>query len=862
MIYPNNFENKIGFHEVRLKLRACCLSPLGEEQVEAMEFSTDVAIINKWLAEIREFRSIEKGNEEFPLSYFFDMRQSVSRIRLEGTMMEIEELFDLKRSLETIIAIVAFLSRSNSTEGGEEKHLFPALYNLVDGISTFPLLVKRIAQIIDRFGKMRDAASPELLRIRRDLEQTERSISGVLYNILRKSQAEGLVDKDVVPTMRDGRLVIPVAPAMKRRLSGIVHDESATGKTVFIEPAEVVEANNKVRELKNEERREIVRILKEFANNVRPYVSEILDSYSLLGQIDFIRAKAQLANIFNSYEPEVSESPIIDWIHAYHPLLEQRLGKEKIVPLDIHLTDEGHLLIISGPNAGGKSVCLKTVGLLQYMLQCGLSVPIGDRSKVGVFHDIMIDIGDEQSIENDLSTYSSHLMNMKLMMRQSSERTLILIDEFGTGTEPQIGGAIAEAVLKQFWKKKVWAVITTHYQNLKHFAKVHKGVMNGAMLYDRHEMKPLFQLSTGRPGSSFAIEIARKTGLSEEVIKDASKIVGSDYIQSDKYLQDIVRDKRYWEGKRQEIHAHEKELEKRITQYEKDIALLEKSKKEILDKAKKQAEEIIRQSNKLIENVIKEIREQQADKKETKRIREQLAQYEANLLEEPLSVVKSDRNNRKGASMVKAHGLLTDDEFQKKADSIKSRKERHKQHLLEKNIKQNVTLSGTKGAVLRHCSDEEITIGSTVHIKGLTTEGRVETIKGKQAVVIFGGMRSTIAINRLERVSSSVSGKDQKELQSYHYSKLTRNTIDEHRNNFRQEIDVRGMRTDDAILRVQQFIDDAILVGGGHFRIIHGKGNGILRIMIRKYLQTIPNVLSFRDEHIQFGGTGITVVEI
>ncbi len=862
MIYPNNFEQKTGFNEVRAMLRTHCLSPLGKELIDAMAFTTDAAAINTRMAEIREFRRIQEGQEDFPLDHFFDVRESVARLRLEGTMLEVEELFDLKRSLETIIAIVTFLSRGEEKENGEIRHIFPTLYNIVDGVATFPLLVNRIAQMIDKFGKMRDNASPELLRIRRELAQTEGSISRTLYRILRTAQTEGLVEKDVTPTIRDGRLVIPVAPTLKRRISGIVHDESATGKTVFIEPTEVVEANNKVRELESEERREVIRILKDFATKVRPNVREILDSYQLLAQIDFIRAKALLANTFEAFEPEISSQPTIDWIHAYHPLLKQRLGREKVVPLDIRLKQDSHLLIISGPNAGGKSVCLKTVGLVQYMLQCGLSVPIGDRSIAGVFHDIMIDIGDEQSIENDLSTYSSHLMNMKVMMRQASERTLILIDEFGTGTEPQIGGAIAEAVLKQFWMKKTWAVITTHYQNLKHFAEEHIGVTNGAMLYDRHEMKPLFQLAIGRPGSSFAIEIARKTGISEEVIQDASEIVGSDYIQSDKYLQDIVRDKRYWESKRQTVHAHEKELEKRIAQYERDIAQLEKSRKEILSRAKLQAEEMIRESNKRIEQTIREIREQQADREATKRIRQQLAQYEASLLEEAATKATKAPKGTRTATQIKDHGLLTDDEFQKKIDKIKSRKERHEQHLKEKSAKQQAAAEALQQATLQQQMAGIITIGSAVRIKGLSSVGNVETIEGKQATVIFGGMRSKIAINRLECISPSAQEQEQKQFQSYNYSRQTRQTIDEHRNNFRQEIDVRGMRTEEAILRVQQFVDDAILVGVGQVRILHGKGNGILRTMIRQYLQTIPNVRSFRDEHIQFGGTGITVVEI
>ncbi|QUI94512.1 endonuclease MutS2 [Prevotella denticola] len=903
MIYPKNFEQKIGFTEIRTLLRERCLSPLGKERVDEMSFSTDAGQINTWMKEIREFRRIQEGQDDFPLDNFFDVRESVSRIRLEGTHMEVEELFDLKRSLETIIAIVSFLSRGEETEQGEIRHYTPALYALADGIATFPILVQRISQIIDKFGKMRDNASPDLLQIRRELSRTEGSISRTLYSILHSAQAEGLVEKDVAPTLRDGRLVIPVAPGMKRRISGIVHDESATGRTVYIEPSEVVEANNRIRELENEERREIIRILTEFAKKMRPNVPEILDSYSLMAAVDFIRAKAELARLFRSFEPEVSDKPHIDWIRAVHPLLQLSLERKSrkdanrlsstdnnshadkdsddeislqednilseeeyktgnvppsVVPLDIQLTKDKHLLIISGPNAGGKSVCLKTVGLLQYMLQCGLSIPVGDRSTTGVFTDIMIDIGDEQSIENDLSTYSSHLMNMKIMMRHATEHTLILIDEFGTGTEPQIGGAIAEAVLRQFWKKHVWAVITTHYQNLKHFAENHPGTANGAMLYDRHEMRPLFQLAIGRPGSSFAIEIARKTGIPEEVIHDAADIVGSDYIQSDKYLQDIVRDKRYWESKRQTIHSHEKELEKRIVQYEKDIATLEQSRKDILRRAKEQAEEIIKESNRRIENTIREIREKQAEKEETKRIRQELAAYEEGLL----SSSQPDKPGKNNKKKMKDSGLLSDEDFQKKVDKIKSRKERHEQHLKERAGKQQAAAEALKNAVRKQQTDGVVNVGDAVRIKGLTTIGKVEAIDGKQATVIFGDMRTKMAVSRLEHVDAASLQTEQQQFQAYNYSRETRETIDKHRNQFHQELDVRGMRADEALNQVQYFIDDAILVGAGQVRILHGKGNGILRQLIRQYLASIPNVKSYRDEHVQFGGAGITVVEL
>ena len=583
MIYPQNFEQKIGFDSIRHLLKEKCLSTLGQERVDEMNFSESFKDINEWLEQVMEFIRIIQEEDSFPDQYFFDVRPSLKRIRVEGMYLDEQELFDLRRSLETIRDIIHFLTLTPNDEE-QENSPYPALQKLAGDIIVFPQLITRINNILDKFGKIKDNASSELLRIRRELASTAGSISRSLNAILRNAQAEGYVDKDVTPTMRDGRLVIPVAPGLKRKIKGIVHDESSTGKTVFIEPAEVVEANNRIRELEGEERREIIRILTDFSIIIRPQVPAILQSYEFLAEIDFIRAKAHFSIQTNATKPSLEDKQILDWTMAIHPLLQLSLAKhnKKVVPLDIELTKNQRILIISGPNAGGKSVCLKTVGLLQYMLQCGMPIPIHERSHAGLFGSIFIDIGDEQSIEDDLSTYSSHLTNMKTMMKSCNERSLILIDEFGGGTEPQIGGAIAEAVLKRFNEKGTFGVITTHYQNLKHFAEDHEGVVNGAMLYDRHLMQALFQLQIGNPGSSFAVEIARKIGLPEEVIADASEIVGSEYINADKYLQDIVRDKRYWETKRQNIRKREKQMEETIAKYEEELQELEKSRKEIL----------------------------------------------------------------------------------------------------------------------------------------------------------------------------------------------------------------------------------------------------------------------------------------
>ena len=868
VIYPNNFEQKIGFCDIRSMLKNYCLSTLGKEKVDEITFSTDADVVNRWLNEVREFRRLQEEKDNFPMQYFFDVRESISRIRLEGTHLEENEVWDLRRSLETIANIVQYLN--NAEDGGVDstdtvKHKYPALQKLTENVQTFPAMIRRIDSILDKFGKIKDSASMTLAGIRHELHKMEGSISRTLYTILHAAQKEGIVDKDVTPALRDGRLVIPVQPSMKRKISGIVHDESATGRTVFIEPTEVVEANNKVRELEAAERREVIRILTVFSDEVRPYVDEILNSYNFLALIDMIQAKAALAEKINAIEPfpQVLPTPHLDWIHAIHPLLQLSLEKQgkKVVPLDIMLKDPktdtgerkepcGRLLIISGPNAGGKSVCLKTVGLLQYMLQCGLSIPIGDHSTTGIFDSIMIDIGDEQSIENDLSTYSSHLLNMKQMMKQANGRTLLLIDEFGTGTEPQIGGAIAEAVLKQFWKKKTFAVITTHYQNLKHFAEDHEGVVNGAMLYDRQALEALFRLSIGQPGSSFAIEIARKTGLPEEVINDASEIVGREYIQSDKFLQDIVRDKRYWEGKRQAIHQHERGMQEVIQRYEQSVEEIQQERKQILHRAQQQAEELLSEANKKIENTIREIREQQAAKEETRHLREELNKFKEEVAE--------------------IDTLASDALIDKKMKQILARRERKAKRKEEKKNSATQKASTTQDTTTtaQHATRPTIPFktGDAVRIKGMNSVGTIESLDGNTALIILGDMHTKLPVSRLEHAKAVVAqpkGKmEQRMEEAQRLSKETRATIDSHRKVFHPEIDLRGMRADEALQLVQRFIDDAILIGVHSVRILHGKGNGILRQLIRQYLATIPGVSHFADEHVQFGGAGITVVEL
>ena len=794
---------------------------MGKERIEQAAFSDNYETIAHWLEQTDEFLRILKGEDEFPANFFFDVRYSLKRIRPEGTWLDEKELFDLKRSLQTINDIVRFLK---PTEDEEIK--YPALTALAGEIMVFPRLVESIDTIIDKFGKIKDNASPTLARIRSEIASTLNGISRSLQSILRSAQTEGFVEKDVAPTMRDGRLMIPVAPAFKRKIKGIVHDESASGKTVFIEPEVVVEANNRVRELESDERREIVRILTEFTDQVRPIAPDILNSYEFLADIDFIRAKALFADELQAIKPQFEDKRQMDWARAIHPLLYLSLKKQgkSVVPLDIELTEEKRILLISGPNAGGKSVCLKTVGLLQYMLQCGLLIPLHESSRTGLFSKIFIDIGDEQSIENDLSTYSSHLMNMKYFVKNCDERTILLIDEFGSGTEPQIGGAIAEALLDRFNRNKSFGVITTHYQNLKHFAEEAEGIVNGAMLYDRHLMRPLFTLSIGNPGSSFAIEIARKIGLPEEVIADASEKVGADYINMDKYLQDIVRDKRYWENKRQNVRQQEKRLEEITARYEKELAAINQQRKEIILEAKNEAQRLLTESNARIENTIREIKEAQAEKEQTKLARQSLRDFSSEIS------ATQDENEKLAREMAK----------------IKARNERKNKRQKEERPKS--------------FDKETIREGDLVRLKGQTSAGNVLSISGKQAVVAFGMIKSTIKLEQLEKVSNNQIKKEIPK--STFISEKTQDEMHEKKLHFKQEIDVRGMRGDEALQTVTYFIDDAIQVGASKVRILHGTGSGILRQLIRDYLSSVPGVRRYHDEHVQFGGAGITVVEL
>ena len=627
-MYPNNFEQKIGFDIIRGQLRGLCSFSIGVENIDAMRFSANRGQVVGRLKRVEEMRQILTDPLlDFPDETYHDVREMLSRVKIDGMYLDGQELFTLRKSLGCIDNLLSFFSTEDTVRR------FPLISGAARQMAPVSEYIRAIDAVIDRHGEVRDNASPTLADIRRQLTLAQGSVSRLITTILHDAQAQGWVDKDVAPTMREGRLVIPVSPVHRRKIGGIVHDESATGKTVFLEPQQVVEANNRIRELESDEKREVQRILTELSDRLRPAIPDFELLQKFLGKMDAWRAKARLAIDINAILPHIKPYPFISWKGARHPLLLQTLRKQnkEIVPLDIRLDNRDRILLISGPNAGGKSVCLKTVALIQYMVQMGLLAPVGPDSDMGLFTNLMIDIGDEQSIEDDLSTYSSHLLSMKRFLSDADGSTLLLIDEFGTGTEPQIGGAIAQATLTRLNQSGAYGVITTHYNNLKHIAEDTPGIINGAMLYDRERLQPLFQLEIGRPGNSFAIEIARKTGLPADLIDEAVDIVGTAYIDYEKHLHNIARDKRYWEQKRQRVHQREKDLEERIARYEGELEGIKAKRRQAERDAKEQAAQIIEQSRALVENTIREIRENQAEKEATKTIRQKLVKQEKQL---------------------------------------------------------------------------------------------------------------------------------------------------------------------------------------------------------------------------------------
>ncbi len=816
MTYPENIESKIGFDSVRESIAAGCSSALGRELVAEMSFSDNYRTVRTLLGRTAEMLDIIKGDAGLDIGSINDRRHTLLAIRVPGTAVAESDLPGLRACLEAMASISSFFSKNRNEETNETP--YPFLDALAADMLPFPAIIVAIDRIIDPHGIIRDNASPELADIRRSMHAAEAAIGATMRRVMANAVREGFLEPDATPSVRDGRLVIPVAPMYKRKISGIVHDESASGKTFYIEPAEVVEANNRLRELSLEERREIHRILQALADVMRPHIDEMIAGFGLLGQFDFIMAKAKYARVVDAEMPALGERPELEWYGACHPVLKLSLvdqGRE-IVPLDIILSGKNRILVISGPNAGGKSVTLKTVAINQYMLQCGVLPAVYSNSHLGIFKDIFIDIGDDQSIEDDLSTYSSHLRNMKQFVMRGNPNSLILIDEFGSGTEPEIGGAIAQAVLRQLNADGVWGVITTHYHNLKQFAEETHGLVNGSMLYDRQKMQPMFRLAIGQPGSSFAIEIARKTGLPEAIIKDAQEIVGSDYINMDRYLLDIARDRRYWENKRAEIRKKEKQLDDTLARYSDDVEALRRQRREIIGEAKEEARRILDNSNASIERTIRDIRSAQADKEKTRAAREKLRQDREALDNEPES----------------KHPLLK----------------------MPKQKKKKVP-----AAVEKNTLEKPLEVGDNVVLAdGGQTVGTIEHISGKEATVVFGSIKTMVKLARLKRTirkpqgaSGSVSYIAARSTEASRVRQL----------DFNPEIDVRGMRADEAVQAIMYYVDDAIQFNTSRVRILHGTGTGALRQYIRRYLDTVGAVRNYHDEDVRLGGAGITVVE-
>jgi DNA mismatch repair protein MutS2 len=824
MIYPENFENKIGFDRIRSLLYEKCLSPMGQEMVDNICFTDNYESLSHALSATYEFQQILNFEDFFPSENYYKISDCLNKIRIEGTFPEVQEVFDLKRTLETVKTILNFFRNKDSVK-------YPVLRSMCGSVKTYPYVLEAIDRIIDRRGAIKDNASSRLKDIRAELIAKGIQVSKRLNAILKQAQSDGIVDSDTSASVRNGRGVIPVNAYDKRKIKGLIHDQSSTGKTVFIEPEEIVEINNDIIELEYEEKREIVRILTTFADNIRPYIDDLIESDHFLGVIDFIRAKALLGNHLKSIKPALVNKPFLSWRKAVHPLLSlafEKVPGRKVVPLEITLDERDRILLISGPNAGGKSVCLKTVGLLQYMLQCGLTIPVSEGSDTGIFSNILIDIGDEQSIENDLSTYSSHLLNMKYFIKNGNEKSLILIDEFGTGTEPMLGGSIAEAILGELNRKRVFGVITTHYTNLKHFASLTEGIVNGAMAFDNHLMQPLFQLMAGKPGSSFAFEIARKIGLPEDILAEAAGKAGVKNIDYDRHLKDIARDKRYWETKRQSIRQQEKRLEELMEEYEKELASARSLRKEIISKAKDDANQLLRDSNKMIESTIRQIKESQAEKEKTKDIRLQLEEFKSSVVEEIKPVVT--HSEQKIAMLgSKARKLKRETEPFKKPEMPAAE--------VNKLFKP----------------------GDAVRMTDTLAAGEIISIEGKKVQIETGSLRFFVPVDKIERISRTDL---KKSLRANQVRRENDPAIVQRNIDFRAEIDLRGVRGEDAINQVRDLIDNALIVQHRNLRILHGKGNGILRQLIREYLATVDVVKTFRDEHIEFGGSGITVVEM
>ena len=835
-------EYKIGFDRIRQIISDKCSTAYAAERTATERFSNKAAEIRKRLVLTDEMRLIMMFEDGFPSGGFIDCIDFLKPLERSSSAIDLISLRKLRTMLDTLRKVVGFFD-------SVKDEVYPNLKRMSAHILAFPEVQRRIDTIIDRYGDVKDTASDELYEIRRSLRDKEGAISRRISAILKKAQEEGIVDSDAGVSVRDGKMLIPVSAANKKRIAGFIYDESATGKTAYIEPAEVVELDNQIKELKFSEQREILRILLDFSEFLRPYLPDLLSAAKYLGEIDFLMAKAQVALDFIAGMPVISENGEMNLRKARHPLLEKALKKEKkeIVPLTATLTSQKHILLISGPNAGGKSVCLKTVGLLQYMFQWGMLIPTSETSEMLVFDRIMVDIGDDQSIDNDLSTYSSFLVNMKDMLAKADSRTLVLIDEFGSGTEPAAGGAIAEAILSELDNRGAYGVITTHYTNLKLYASSGEtGVMNGAMMFDVKNIAPMFKLEMGLPGNSFAFELARKMGLPEQIIKDAENRAGEEFVGIERNLRKIARNRKALDEKLERIKHTDKTLENITDKYQKELQQIKQMKKEILDAAKKEAESIIKGANKQVENTIKTIKESQAEKETTQVARKELQGFMS------LLAAKKEQEQKE-----------KEDYIERKIKQLDARKERQKQRKAQKaddKAAQELREQIAEQQRIEAFRSAPLKVGEKVRVKENGMVGEVQKVSPKAVVVAIGNISSKMPLDKVERITSNEFKSAVKETARPASTIRVDSAISERKLNFSTEMDVRGERLNDAVEKVTRYVDDAVMLGVSSVRIIHGKGTGVLRDELQKLIRTIPGVASVRDEHIQFGGTGVTIV--
>ena len=841
MTIDSRLEQKLGFDRIRRIISDRCSTSYASERTAEERFCSDAAEIRRRLLLTDEMRLIMMFEDSFPSGGFIDCIDFLKPLERSSSSIDLLSLRKLRTMLDTLRKVTSFFS-------SVKDEVYPNLKRMSAGILSFPEVHRRIDNILDRYGEVKDTASDELYDIRKALREKEGAISRRMSAILKRAQEEGIVDADAGVSVRDGKMLIPVSAANKKRIAGFIYDESASGKTAFIEPAEVVELDNQIKELQFSEQREILRILLEFTDFMRPFIPDLLNAAHYLGEIDFLMAKAQVALDFIAGMPIISENGEMNLRKARHPLLERALKKEKkeIVPLTASLSQQKHILLISGPNAGGKSVCLKTVGLLQYMFQWGMLIPTSETSEMLVFDRIMVDIGDDQSIDNDLSTYSSFLVNMKEMLAKADSKTLILIDEFGSGTEPAAGGAIAEAILSELDKRGAYGVITTHYTNLKLYASADTGVMNGAMMFDVKNIAPMFKLEMGLPGNSFAFELARKMGLPENIIKDAETRAGEEFVGIERNLRKIARNRKALDEKLERIKHTDKTLENITDRYQKELQQIKQLKKEILDQAKKEAEEIIKGANRQVENTIRTIKESQAEKESTQEARKGLQDF--------MSILAAKKEQEQKEK---------EDYIEKKIRQLDARKERQKQRKAQKadeKSQQELREMQAEQQRLEAFRSAPLKVGEKVRVKENGMVGEVAKVSAKAVVVIIGNISSKMPLDKVERITSNEFKSAVKEVTRTVSAVKIDTSINERKLNFSTELDVRGERLNDAVEKVTRYIDDAIMLGVSNVRIIHGKGTGVLRDELQKLIRTMPGVASVRDEHIQFGGTGVTIV--